>query len=811
MNRARHAGFPVLGYLLVFASASAGGLTGYDELVILRSADETVSEAAADLAGIIERTTGRRPEIRWQRLVELRKSILIGADPRNPAFDDDPLTDEILIARTANGLEIRGSDNTATGFAVYRFIENFLGWRYYQPGELGLERLDDPPPIPEIEGEPGILLMERPGFHSRNLSGTTNRDQHIDWSKWHCMRERFAYNHQLHRVVTPERFETHPQWFAKQQGGEPKKPPYPVIHGHNDHPDLGNREVRQAAVAAFRADFAVTLNPPKLAAYSLSLADSFEFGWYPEDYRWRPRQYFRRWPDWSNLVFDYANAVAGGMEEYWNSLYPDADNRPPLYLGALSYLTWEGPPEFAVHPSIVPYLTYDRSQWYDPLCRRDDLENVGAWAGKETRVLGTWDYLFGYGFLMPRSLTTIVSDSIPLLHGRGVRAYFSQVEPVWPFDQHTTWLASRLLWNPMANASELLDEFFREFYGPAESGMRDFFNLAGQTWMQQSEALSTTGTGVASGEATGWWLRYWKDPWQAALWNTGVLERMDLLLATALEITTGQEHQRFHQRIRQTADLFAVTRTFVDYQHSLWAWSTGKFEMVKGNPVEQRKAFAGMLASAIAAHPQAANAGDLSWVNRYDSSGSLLFEMARASEASGQQLIGWCRLQGFTGTPRVDEPPQEIPLPPFGSLESPGNWRRALLDSEYASIESVLGSDSLLARNVRRGHVYQGFRVDANQFYLAQADVETAQSPSGEIYIRIDFFDADNKLIGSSNRARIAPTSLYGDQQQLRVLAQAPATATAGRLVMRFFEMDRASEAVVTNPRLFRMAGHPFR
>ena len=115
---------------------------GYDQLVIARTANEQVEQAVQDLAGLLNRQYGKAPTIRRERLFEYNKRIRIGTNPDHPGFDEDPLTDEILIMRDARGIHIAGSDNTATCFAVYRFLEYFLGWRYYQPGPLGLERLD---------------------------------------------------------------------------------------------------------------------------------------------------------------------------------------------------------------------------------------------------------------------------------------------------------------------------------------------------------------------------------------------------------------------------------------------------------------------------------------------------------------------------------------------------------------------------------------------------------------------------------------------------------------------------------------------
>ncbi|MFO7726425.1 MAG: DUF4838 domain-containing protein, partial [Oceanipulchritudo sp.] len=492
---------------------------GYDRLILSRQASPAVHEAAVELADLLERQFGERPVVRPDPLWGEPRGIRIGPAPEHPVFDDDPLTDEILVERTDRGLALHGQDNTATRFAVYRFLEHFLGWRRYQPGPLGLERLQSSGAPPPASGEPTLLLHERAGFFSRHPSfGGDPQSRH--WQAWHGVRERFRYNHTLHRVLPPKVFDSRPELFAKDASGEPTRPPYyPEVHGYNDHPDLTHPGVRnravEAALAALERDTAFSRpatradspssplrevqQSPGIRSLSLSLGDSFVFGHFPDTYPWKPKGYFRRWPDWSNHVFAYTAEVADRILQGWESgEWHSPHPRPDLYLGALAYLTWEQVPEIPIHPSVVPYLTFDRSQWHDPRARADDLRTVAAWDRTDAPFLGTWDYLFGYGFLIPRSLSGIVSESIPALHERGVRAYYSQVLPVWPFDAHTNWLTTRLLWNPDLSPERLLDEFFTAFYGPAADSMRAFFESAESLWMDQ--------------EGSGWWLRYWKDP-----------------------------------------------------------------------------------------------------------------------------------------------------------------------------------------------------------------------------------------------------------------------------------------------------------
>lgn len=784
---------------------------GYDRLILSRQASPAVHEAAGEFADLMERQFGERPAVGLDPLWGEPRGIRIGPAPEHPRFDADPLTDEILVERTGRGLALHGQDNTATRFAVYRFLEHFLGWRRYQPGPLGLERLDSHAPPPPATGDPALLLHEKAGFFSRNPSFGGDPESR-QWQAWHGVRERFRYNHTLHKVLPPKVFDSRPELFAKDASGKPMRPPYyPEVHGYNDHPDLTRTGVRrraaEAALAALERDTAFTrpatrtdspaspLRPvqqsPGILSLSLSLGDSFVFGHFPESYPWNPEGYFRRWPDWSNHVFAYTGAVADRILQGWEAgNWESALPRPDLYLGALAYLTWEQVPDIPIHPAVVPYLTFDRSQWHDPRARADDLRTVAAWDRTGAPFLGTWDYLFGYGFLLPRSLSGIVSDSIPALHQRGVRAYYSQVLPVWPFDAHTNWLTTRLLWDPGLSPEALLGEFFSAFYGPAADSMRAFFDEADALWMNQ--------------RGSGWWLRYWKDPWQAALWDTDDLNRLDRLLERALaETKPAQEPfskslspDRFHERVRQVHGTFSLTRAFHRYQEACWALQAGSWESARRDRLkkglarveEVRAARAALIAqrdAVVRDLPLAGRLGDLDWVFRYDS--------LEANHAAIRLALGDTR-----GTNVLHDTV-------FGKVDNPRIWHRQFMDSEGSRQGRDPRSGHFVVENVRRGHLYQLFKAVPGSTYLARVEAATRQSPSGEVYIRIDFFNAGNELIESSPRSRIAPVDRFGERQSLRAVLTAPPEAAHGRLFIRFYEMDPGSSAILETARVLQL------
>ena len=810
---------------------------GYETIYLTPAAPPEVRQAAEMLAERLEATFGERPRIRRLPLIG-GKGIRIGPEPESPNFDRDSLTDEISLRRDARGLALTGSDTSSTFVAVARFIESALGWHYFAPGALGMERLDTPPAPPPLKGPHEQLLLEKADWISRNPWPLNGPGGGPDWRAWHGLRERFQYNHTLHRTVVPADFKEHPDWFAKDVDGQPMRPPFAHPHAYNDHPDLTSDGVRARVLE--RTTLALetawqgrllgsgtpTTYPPVTitsgsASVSVSLGDSFVFGNYPSEYPWNPAGYDRRWPDWSNHVFSYSNFLAEELTRFWEQ----STGRPPLYIGALSYLVWENVPDFAVHPAIVPYLTFDRSQWYDPQARQDDLARVEAWDGAGTKLTGTWDYLFSDGFIIPRSLTGIVATSIPALHERGVDAYFSQVGAVWPFDAQVNWLTARLLWDSGVDPDRLLDLFYAEYFGPAAEPMRKFFEEAEAIWMAT--------------EGRGWWLRYWRDPFQAALWSPAQLMAAETLLdkaaraaeaAEAADSESLQDPERFVRRVAATSQVFALTRLFLEYQWLQWRLqealdgpaSAEILRLAADNAERCLQLRKQMKAKSTEVGLAATGAGpirDLSWVFRYDTVGAavaaLLIEADRlgwrADDPARQQLNKameqWIREQGLQGMPVTTKPVEMLFDRDLRHSNDRRIWHHQFMDAEGASISNMDGA-GFAVESIRRGHIYQLFRAEPGVFYLGQAGVTTEQSPSGEVHIRIDFFDTGHQLIRESPRARIHP-AIGWQRQLLHCLGQAPPEAAYGRLMIRFFEMDPGSRAAVDSVSVRRLDLNP--
>lgn len=723
---------------------------------VSRLAPEPVRETLAEVVPVLREHYGEDIRLRWMPL--------IGEAPEGAALvvDVSVLQKDDLVAD------------------IYRWLNAEWGFRHYVPGEYAVVLQDSPLPFLEWLEKRG----ETRRYLTRNLHDIGRArygEAEQRWSAGNRLLERFTFNHAHFRIIRPEHFESHPQWFAKDAAGEPMRPPYPQVSGFNDHPDLSQDEVVEVIADAVIERYE---EHPELESVSIGANDSFEFGHFPDDYPWFDGdRYFRRYPDYSNHVFHFSNRVAERVGE----LFPDK------YLGALAYLSWENVPDFPVHPKILPYLTADRSQWYDGSFRDEDLALVEAWSGAGPEKIGTWDYIFGYGFLIPRSLTAIVADSIPEVYEAGARTYFSQVSPLWVFDGHTTWLAAQLLDDVDADPESLIEEYFTNYFGPADETMRHFFSVAEFLWMYQP------GSAV--------WLRYYLDAHQAYLFNEEHLvllrQLIDRARMTARQWREETGESQFLRRVEYTEQAFRLTELFVRYVHLQWALSRGDmgpvlsaredsvafafsdhqattFEGVRGIITELRHletAFRTQRERMLESSPLHQRFADSDWALYGDPGPRRLWQTQRET---------------------VEE--QRVFESDWGAADSV--WRRSLLDSENARME--VRSNGVRAERVRRGQLFRVARVESGEIYAADVRLRGRCGPSANVFVRLDWYDVDGRQLERSPWDRLPPGT-YEEPFQLGPVARAPESAAFVRLFIRFYEQEPGDWIEVDQAHLYQL------
>ena len=423
---------------------------------------------------------------------------------------------------------IEGATPAATAYAVSWLLQREAGVRWYLPGPLG-----EVIPRRTSWALPALDVTCAPGYVSREISGLGAADAQT-WARRNGLRGRLDYSHALNRVFPPPTLAQHPAWAPMLQGQRHLPATEDDYHWQ---PHLARPEVAAHAARAAAAAFACE---PERPSFSLGINDTVRFDQGEATQALvQPLRYFRGRPDYSPLVFAFMNRVAEQI----------APEYPERYLGCLAYFWCENPPSFPVHSNVLPYVTTDRSQYYDAAYRAADLELMSRWAAAGGRAYGLWEYAEGVHFLVPRLPLGALAEAVREGWRRGARGYLAEVDPQWGFDAFKVWLLAQLLWEPARSPAVLADDFYAGCYGPAAGPMRRFFARCEAVWMAQP--------------GPPYWLKFYQQEDQALLFPAATCRELRAGLAAAEAAAAADP--AVAARVALTVRAFAVTAAYQEF------------------------------------------------------------------------------------------------------------------------------------------------------------------------------------------------------------------------------------------------------
>lgn len=436
--------------------------------------------------------------------------------------------DSFRIRSNHGSVYIEGATPEATGFAVAWFLQRYGGVRWYSPGEEG-----EVVPRRTEWSLPEMDEVHEPAYVSREISGLSTPEA-VEWARRNGLRGRLEYSHALEKVFPTEVLAAKPDWCPLLKGQR-----YKLLSAEDNRwqPNLALQEVSE--YAAHTAAVAFAHNPLR-PSYSLGINDTVCFDQSAATRALvEPLRYFRGMPDYSPLVFTFMNRAAQSL----------AKTNPNRYLGCLAYFWCENPPSFPVNSQVVPYVTTDRSQYYDREFRAVDLALMARWGASGTRAFGLWEYAEGETFLVPRMPCRALAEAVREGWLHGARGYMAEVGPRWGFDEFKLWLLAQLMWEPERPFEELADDFFRGYYNAAAKPMRQFFEGCEAQWMGQ--------TGHP------YWLKYYKQEDQSLLFPPEVCTELRGMLERAKEAAKGDS--AVMRRVARTSRAFALTEAYVAF------------------------------------------------------------------------------------------------------------------------------------------------------------------------------------------------------------------------------------------------------
>lgn len=478
--------------------AAAG--ESFAEIVVASGATPAERTAAEELATYLERASGAHFPIRVASVeapTGSRAEIHVGATfaVRQSDGNVDRLAPEAWsMRREGQRLLLYGGRPRGTLYAVYRFLEDELGVRWWTPWDEHVPRL--------LRIDVGALdRAGEPAFDYRDIWG-------IEGGRAFCARSRLngdatrlgpefggriAYGpphhvHTFYDYVPPDEwFDDHPEFFSEIGGlrlgaNAQLCLTQPALFDHVvQRMNAWIEEDRRAAAAEGR-------EPARLFSFS------------PNDWR-KPCECdvcveaVGRRGGRSGLLLEFVDRLADRI----------AESHPEVLVDTLAYeATLTPPADFEARPNVVVrFAALTPRDFSKPLTHPANAavaRDLEGWS-QRVRHLRVWDYATAFPRIgdLPLPDTLRVADDYRYYRGLGVDGIY--VEHRRPQAENLgdlrVWMQAKLMEDPRREAKELLAEFTDGYYGEAGRAVRRYVRLLDRAGLAQRSAVRY-GDGPAS-------------------------------------------------------------------------------------------------------------------------------------------------------------------------------------------------------------------------------------------------------------------------------------------------------------------------
>ncbi len=449
------------------ANAAQPGLTlaadGATDYRIVVSADATPAEqtAADTLADYLERIGGAAFDLVTDEVPTAEKEIVVGATNRDAQIDIDRSQmdeDAVRILTDGEKLFLTGGDVRGALYAVYTFLEDWLGCRWFTR-ELTVVPETEKIEIPEIDYFYEPCFRQRTTFWAFSTAYPEFCAAHKLHGVMAGMPEELGIGrydlsissvHTLQQFVPAALFEAHPEYFGCDENGE-RKP--------NRQPCLHNDDVFALAVA-WAKDYFSQYN----AILSVSQNDNQDFCRCAEC---RAFNSAHGGSDSASML-DFVNRVAAEVKKD----YPDARFETLAYQNSLLPPTGLEVGEDVVI-RLCPISTCTLHALDDAGCPANSKfdKALSGWAALTDNIY-IWEYStdFQYFYALYPNLTAL-QGRYRYYRDRHVTAIFDHGcgDPIEPGEFHElrTYLILKLLWDPDTDIERHMREFCEAYYGAA--------------------------------------------------------------------------------------------------------------------------------------------------------------------------------------------------------------------------------------------------------------------------------------------------------------------------------------------------------
>jgi hypothetical protein len=447
-------------------------------LVLAADADETEKWAADELSFFLSFVTGGQfpvssdPSPFENRLLVGEGAVRL-ADPGFEVQDLGP--EEVFVKTEGHDLMLVGGSPRGTLYAVYTFLEDVVGCRWWTRSAHHIPRKRSlTVPVlfiryaPPLEyREPFWFVAFEPFWAARNkINGTRAGGDDIRGGR-HVYE---GFVHTFYSLIPPAQyFDAHPEWFSEVEGKRTF-----------EHAQLclTNEEMRRELVKNLRQKLR---DNPKASIASVSQNDCANNCTCP---RCRAVDEEEGSPTGSLLRF--VNAVAADIESEF----------PQITIDTLAYQYTRTPPRITrPRPNVMVRLCSIECSFsvaLDDPRNQAFLDDLEGWSRIAERLF-IWDYTTDFSnYIQPHPNYGVLGPNIRLFIKNNVRGVFEQgAYQSWGSEmaELRAWMLAKLLWNPDLDAARLREEFLEGYYGPSAGHVSAYLALLEQAVEKSSDYL----------------------------------------------------------------------------------------------------------------------------------------------------------------------------------------------------------------------------------------------------------------------------------------------------------------------------------
>jgi len=448
------------------------------KIVIAADAGETEKWAADELAFFLHLSTGCAIPV-VSNPTPYQNRLLVGEGAARLAgsgFDAKLLQpEEILVQTEGHDLILAGGSPRGTLYAVYTFLEDVIGCRWWTQAVWNVPRKPSlsvspisiryAPPLDYRE--PFWFVAFDPFWAARNkVNGT--RAGGDDRRGGRHVYEGFV--HTFYPLIPPDRyFSTHPEWFSEIDGKRISQ---------NAQLCLTNEEMRQELVKNLKIKLR---DNPNATIASVSQNDCFNPCTCPQ----------------CRAVDEEEGSPSGSLLRFVNAVAADIEvDFPNITIDTLAYQYTRKPPRIVrPRPNVIVRLCSIECSFSRPLdgpSNKAFLDDLEGWSKIADRLF-IWDYTTDFSnYIQPHPNYGVLGPNIRLFIKNNVRGIFEQgAYQSWGSEmaEMRAWILAKLLWNPVLDAGRLRQEFLNGYYGPMAGQISKYLALLERAVLETGDHL----------------------------------------------------------------------------------------------------------------------------------------------------------------------------------------------------------------------------------------------------------------------------------------------------------------------------------